>query len=322
MRGWRRMGLALGLMAVSACAGLVTSRPDPVSVVETGTRIVALRTPLGPVGATLAPGVTHAGGLVLRGPAMHGLSDLKVIGDQAWAVSDFGTLVRFRLRLDGDGRLNAVDRGGVRALAGLDGAVLSPKERADAESLVIRSDGTMLMSFERDHRIWAYGAGAVPVPVPHPEAPFGDNEGMEGLALAGDDGWLVLGEAGGAWTCLSRGCDALADYPVIGTDGYRVTGADRDPSGEGWFIVERFFEPPLDMRARVRWMDPLGRLGPPLIELRPPASVDNMEGITAVATPTGTRLYLLSDDNANPLQRTLLLAFDVRVGSAEDVGGS
>lgn len=322
MRGWRRLGLALGLMAVSACAGLVTSRPDPVSVVETGTRIEALRTPLGPVGATLAPGVSQAGGLVLRGPAMRGLSDLKVIGDQAWAVSDFGTLVRFRLGLDGDGRLSSVDWGGVRALVGPDGAILSPKERADAEGLAIRPDGTMLVSFERDHRIRAYGPDAAPVPVPHPDSPFGDNEGMEGLAPAGDDGWLVLGEAGGAWTCRNQGCDALADYPVIGTDGYGVTGADRDPSGEGWFIVERFFEPPLDMRARVRRMDARGRLGPPLIELRPPASVDNMEGIAAVATSTGTRLYLLSDDNANPLQRTLLLAFDVRVGSAEDVGGS
>ena len=65
------------------------------------------------------------------------------------------------------------------------------------------------------------------------------------------------------------------------------------------------------MRARVRRLSPDGTLGPVLIALRPPASVDNMEGIAAVRTATGTRLYLLSDDNDNPLQRTLLLAFDV-----------
>jgi hypothetical protein len=311
MRGWRRLGLALGLMAVSACAGLATSRPEAMSVVETGTRIEALRTPLGPIGATLAPGVAHAGGLVLRGPAMHGLSDLKVAGDRAWAVSDLGALVRFRLRLDDEGRLVSIDQGGVRALAGLDGAVLSPKERADAEGLVLRPDGSILVSFERDHRIWAYGRDGRPAPVPHPDADFPDNAGMEGLAPAGDDAWLVLGEAGGGWICRRTGCTALALDPAIGSDGFRVTGADRDPAGDSWFIVERYFSPPVDMRARVRRLARDGRAGPILIELRPPASVDNMEGIAAVATSAGTRLYLLSDDNANPLQRTLLLAFDV-----------
>ena len=56
-----------------------------------------------------------------------------------------------------------------------------------------------------------------------------------------------------------------------------------------------------------------GSLGPVLIELKHPGTVDNFEGIAAVATPTGTRLYLLSDDNFSETQRTLLLAFDVVV---------
>ena len=38
----------------------------------------------------------------------------------------------------------------------------------------------------------------------------------------------------------------------------------------------------------------------------------NAEGIAAVRRPDGgVRLYILSDDNFNPGQRTLLLAFDV-----------
>ena len=44
-----------------------------------------------------------------------------------------------------------------------------------------------------------------------------------------------------------------------------------------------------------------------------PATVDNFEGIAAVRRPDGgVRLYILSDDNFNPDQRMLLLAFDVR----------
>ena len=39
---------------------------------------------------------------------------------------------------------------------------------------------------------------------------------------------------------------------------------------------------------------------------------DNFEGIAAEARGEATRLYILSDDNFNPVQRTLLLAFDVR----------
>jgi len=309
--GLRRAGLILAVLAVSACAGVVTGRNPDLSVAETGIRIEARRTPLGPVGAYLAPGVSHAGGLVLRGPQMRGLSDLKIVGDEAWSVSDFGALVQFRLHLDAEGRLVGVERGAIRALADLDGSPLSPKERADAEGLAVLADGTILISFEQDHRIWAYGPDGLPRPRPRPQVDFAPNGGMEGLAADGD-GWLVLGEEGGGWTCDEGGCQALPDYPEVGADGFRVTGADRDPAGDGWYVVERYFSPPLDVRARVRRMDARGRWSPPLIELRPPASVDNIEGIAAVATARGTRLYLLSDDNANPLQRTLLLAFDVK----------
>jgi hypothetical protein len=44
-----------------------------------------------------------------------------------------------------------------------------------------------------------------------------------------------------------------------------------------------------------------------------PMTVDNFEGLAAVPRPDGgVRFYLISDDNALPVQRTLLLAFDWR----------
>ncbi len=313
MRAMVRSGLVVALLLGAACAGIGTSRPMISASGEHPVRIEANATPLGPVGAMLADGVTYAGGLTLRGADLHGLSDLKIVGDTAWTVSDFGTLIRFRLAKDGEGRLTGAEAATSRPLVGPDGDPLMPKERADAEGLAILDDGTVLVSFERDHRIWSYGRDgtARPTPVPHPDAVFPDNGGMEGLAASGADGWVVLGEEDGGWTCRASGCAALAAYPTIGADGFRITGADRDPAG-GWFIVERYFSAPLDMRARVRRLTPDGTMGPTLIELRPPASVDNMEGIAAVATPSGIRLYLLSDDNHTPLQRTLLRAFDVR----------
>ena len=56
----------------------------------------------------------------------------------------------------------------------------------------------------------------------------------------------------------------------------------------------------------------LGALGPVLVELKLPGLTDNFEGIAAERRADGTRLYILSDDNANPAQKTLMLAFDVR----------
>ncbi len=323
MRAAVRLLGALTLMGAAACAAVVTSAPQPVAGPDRAIRIEARAVPLGIGGADLAPGVRYAGGLVLRGPALHGLSDLKIAPDaagdlRAWVVSDFGTLIRFTLRLDRTGRLVSADSGISRALTGPDGAILTPKENADAEGLALLPDGRVLVAFEHDHRIWSYGVegGSRPVAVATPRVALPENEGLEGLAPAGDGGWLTLAEGGGAWLCAAD-CAPLGPSPLIPADGYRFTGADRDPTGDGWFVVERFYRPPLDMRVRVRRLSPEGVLSAPLIQLRPPASVDNFEGIAAVATPTGTRLYLLSDDNANPLQKTLLLAFDIPPPSGE-----
>ncbi|MDP3406006.1 MAG: esterase-like activity of phytase family protein [Brevundimonas sp.] len=307
---------ALTLMGAAACAAVATSTPGPLPGLDRAIRMEARHVPLGLGGATLAPGVRYAGGLILRGPGLHGLSDLKIESStaddaNAWVVSDFGDLIRFTLRLDRNGRLTSADTAISRPLTGPDGTILTPKPNADAEGLAILPNGEVLVSFERDHRIWSYGVGAGerPVAVAAPAVALPDNEGLEALAAAGPTGWLALAEGGGAWLCAID-CVPMGRSPLIPADDYRFTGADRDPAGDGWFVVERFYRPPLDMRVRVRRLSAEGVLSAPLIQLRPPASVDNFEGIAAVATPTGTRLYLLSDDNANPLQKTLLLAFD------------
>lgn len=322
MRAALRILGALTLMGAAACAAVATSTPDLVPAPDRAIRMEARHVPLGLGGATLATGVRYAGGLILRGPGLHGLSDLKITDTRpdearAWVVSDFGDLIRFTLRLDSTGRLVGADTAVSRPLTDPDGAVLSPKPNADAEALVLLADGRVLVAFERDHRIWSYGAGAGerPLAVAAPTVALPENEGLEGLAPAGPTGWLTLAEGGGAWLC-SVDCIPFGSQALNPADGYRFTGADRDPAGDGWFVVERFYRPPLDMRVRVRRLSAAGVLSAPLIQLRPPASVDNFEGVAAATGPGGTRLYLLSDDNANPLQKTLLLAFDVPSGDA------
>jgi hypothetical protein len=48
-----------------------------------------------------------------------------------------------------------------------------------------------------------------------------------------------------------------------------------------------------------------------LARLAPPLTVDNMEGIAIRRDGDRTFVYLLSDDNLNPLQRTILMKFEL-----------
>jgi hypothetical protein len=274
-----------------------------------------------PGGAALAPNVRFAGGIEIVADAaspLHSLSDLKLTGDGGFVtVSDGGDLVRGRLRLDETGRLVGVDGLAFRRLTLTDGSPIADKADGDAEGLALTPSGDVLVSFERRHRIWNYGSLAAlrdrPALVLSPDHPFTENDGMEGLSAA-PDGWRAAGEDGGVWDCTPRACDVVAAPPSTPvTDGdFRTTGLDRDPSGDGWFAVQRRFRPPLDVRAQVRGMGRDGALGPVLVELKLPGTTDNFEGVAAEARNGATRLYILSDDNLNPMQRTLLLAFDIR----------
>lgn len=318
-RAWAAVAAALWL---SACA---TAVPAPVwtgagagwTAAEAAVRPVGLGVP---GGARLAAGVRFAGGvqLVLEDDSpLHGLSDLKLLDEADFvSVSDSGDLVRGRLRLDRSGRLAGLDGLRRRRLTRPDGSPITDKADGDAEGLFLEADGGLAVSFERRHRLWAYGPPerpARPTPLASPEADFPLNAGMEAVAAA-PGGWRVAGESGGIWDCAPTGCRAVREPPAepVPDSDYRITGMDRDPRGDGFWVVERRFRPPVDVRARVRRMAADGTPGPVLIELSLPSTVDNFEGVAALARADGVRLYILSDDNGSPRQRTLLLAFDVR----------
>lgn len=316
---------AFASLMLAACAGAaITSGPWDGAVDQPRwTAQVADTRPVGlglPGGAMLAPDVTFAGGVQLIVPAtspLRSLSDLKLIGDTGFvSVSDKGDLVRGDLVLDDDGRLVALNQLRSRRLTLQDGQPISRKSDGDAEGLALLPDGDLLVSFEISHRIWNYGPLdhiRVPTPLPRPVWAFRDNGGMEALATRDGITWRVAGEDGGVWDCTTITCSAvrLPASPHTPDSRFRITGMDADPAGDGYFIVQRSFTPPMDARARVRRMDSRGHEGPVLVELKLPGTTDNFEGIAATRKEGATRLYILSDDNENPLQRTLMLAFDV-----------
>lgn len=319
----KRIAAVSGLLILSACAGMGGGPIPYVPAVEgwiasaATTRAVGLGLP----GAELAEGVRFAGGVELladAGSPLHSLSDLKLTDRDGGFVSvtDVGDLVRGRIRLDERGHLAGIDHLSTRHLSLADGQPIQDKADGDAEGLVLLPNGHLLVSFERNHRIQDYGRlpglNARPVAVRQPDFAFAENDGMEGIA-ASSAGWIVTGESGGAWDCAPVACRLITPPPTtpLPDADFRITGMDRDPSGPGWFVVQRAFSLPAGPRAHIRRMAPNGELGPVLVSLKLPGTTDNFEGIAAETRDGRTRLYILSDDNFNPIQRTLMLAFDV-----------
>ncbi len=318
----RRSLAVLALLALSACASVSASPLSSAplagwTVAAAGVRPVGLGLPFG---ARLDRDVRFAGGVQIvldETSPLHSLSDFKLDGDGGFvSVTDAGDLARGRLVLNARGRLTGVADLQYRRLTLLSGAPIVEKRDGDAEGLALTAGGEVIVSFERDHRIWNYGPANAPRSVPtvlaRPDFHFPNNDGMEGISVA-PDGLRVAGESGGVWDCRPSACAVVvAPPPTPLTDAeFRITGMDRDPSGAGWFVLQRSFSQPADVRARIRRMAPDGTLGPVLVELKFPGTTDNFEGLAAVAQQGGTRLYILSDDNASEKQRTLLLAFDV-----------
>jgi hypothetical protein len=261
--------------------------------------------------------LTYAGGLALTSTEtsrLHGLSDFEVFADgRLIAVGDEGDLLRARIVLDAHGRLAGLADAHLSRLIGPGGRRLEAKEESDAEGLAILSNGDMLISLERQHRILRYPAdGGLPVEVPSPKAKFPDNGGMEAVTAdpaRGPGAYVVSGEdSGDTWRCsLQSACTA---GPRVRKDsGFGVVSVRTLPNKRSMWLL-RSYSVLTGNTILIRIVDEGGRTIDEQ-RLQRPMTVDNFEGIAAVPGPAGTiRFYLLSDDNFSSGQRTLLLAFD------------
>ena len=317
-----RLAAATILIALAVCGCSARAAPNrpaaPVSV-------EAITVPLNPQdpSAVRRGGFVYAGGLQLKGvdtDQFGGLSDLRVGPDGALtAVSDEGRLLRARLTFDSQGRLDGLGDARMTPLAGLDGQPVQGKTEGDSEGLALWPNGDLMVSFERDHRVWIYPAGGGPPrPAPRPDTPMPDNEGMEGLALSpshGPDAYWVGIEGGSIWLCHLQGGCARDDTQVQPPLGYRLTALSETAQGD-LVVLHQGWDPVRGSHI-ILWIT-RPRPGRPTrilakLSLAKPYTVDGFEGVDAQALPGGgLRLYLISDDNFSANQRTLLLAFDWR----------
>ncbi len=174
------------------------------------------------------------------------------------------------------------------------------------------------------------------------------NQGPEPLTVT-RDWYLFIGietKVGGESPLSARPIEARPEFGLrvggdapefVGLDVLETGGKSRDVrafslhrsfsplAGNAIAIVETYFARELDQaslpariasevdeRSRYRFKPQLARK---LAELNVLFNIDNFEGIAVKELPDGrVRLYVISDDNFSPGQRTLLFVFDVAKG--------
>jgi hypothetical protein len=262
-----------------------------------------------------------------------GLSGLEVLEDNRFiAVSDDGDWFDGRIVLDDDGALIGLADVRIASLRNEHGLLMESKQEWDAEDIAQLQDGRFALSFEQTQNIRIYDLNR--------DGPFGAarmgpallgvaglplNAGLEAMTTT-PDGALLIGAEGGdesstpLWLArldAPEPAPEIARYPL--ERGYGLTSMDRLPNGD-IVALERFYAPVVGARGRiVRFSAAELKITPDhvvetqeLALLAPPFPVDNFEAISAVRSPDGgVRLYVLTDNNFNRRQRTLLLAFDL-----------
>tara|TARA_R110002110_G_scaffold107622_11_gene269244 strand:+ start:4148 stop:5302 length:1155 start_codon:yes stop_codon:yes gene_type:complete len=279
------------------------------------------------------------GGIEITSPndKFGGWSGLAVSGDGAalLAISDKGRWLTAMLLYDERGRLSGLAEGRMAPMLGLDGKPLDGKRLGDAESLAIGSDmliGNAYVGFERAHRIWRYDLAQAGFAA-RPEQlltqrnfgrlnPNGGIESLDLLAPARPDAAPrlfaitedTLDPRGLIKGFIADGRD-ISWFALKPNGPYKPTDAALLPSGDILLLERRFsllagvgMELRLIRSGNVKAGAVLE--GEVLAEAGPHYSIDNMEGLAVRQDKNKDLLiYMISDNNFNPLQRTLLLMF-------------
>lgn len=202
----------------------------------------------------------------------------------------------------------------------LDGDIFPHKRAADSEGLSLK-DGLAFVSFEQNHRIFAYdleacGAAAHGALVARLDGVIDGqildtNRGAEALTFLGD--------------ALTYGVETrdVAGSPIgtlrqdgVATDVYRteqpllflLTGMDREEQLNATLF--RAYDPVRGARGLLKVESPAGLIAE--AQLRRPLPTDNFEGVAIGSNPSGgVRIWIVSDNNFSRDQRTLLLALDL-----------
>lgn len=341
MRAWLLLtALAIVTAASAACAQKQSAnRPAAISLSARPVALNAENPNQSDVGA-----LRYLGGLELASNAMDfgGLSGLAISRDQSQllAITDRAFWVCADIKLGAQGQLTALENAWIMPLTALSGFDFQIKKQGDTEALSIDENGqSAVIAFEGLHRLWRYDipdpadlcsvAMASPHRVPAPaglkDLPV--NGGIESLESLPDGHLLMIAEEPLRTSKVQPGWilapHSAASTPLTYQSPKPFKPTDIAATRDGVFILQRHYSVLSGVSGALSWIDTAqieaARTTPGtqlsstvLAQFAPPVSVDNFEGVAALPDGKGGYiLYIVSDDNFSPFQRTLLLKFSV-----------
>lgn len=319
----RRSRAALAALAAFLLATPAPAPPPPGRGVAQTVRLTAEPVPLNPdlpEQRQLGP-LLYLGGWSLSSDDRRfgAISALAAYPDGTLlALSDHANLFRFAPPSGGGGTA------AIHLLSEGPGG-LSGKEQRDSESLALAGD-RLWVGFENSNQIWRYSArnfSARAKAAPAAMKDWAANRGAEAMLRFPDGRFLVISEdeddAGISQAILFLGDPAepgtrAVPLSIDPAPGQRVTDAALLPDGR-LLLLTRGLSIGSVWTARLLVGHLPDRAGA-LIETQevaafePPLTRDNMEGLAVTQEAGRTIVWIASDDNLIPLQRTLLLKFE------------
>ncbi|MGQ0588131.1 MAG: esterase-like activity of phytase family protein [Sphingosinicella sp.] len=253
-------------------------------------------------------------------PRFGGISAMHIGGGIVTAVSDAGTVLRFPLPAGaGESRVD---------IAPVPRGPGSGRRKSDRDVEAMFIDGNRVwLAFESRNQVWRYalpGWRAEAAAAPRAMRRWRRMLGAEAMTRLSDGRFLLISEASGrvageSDALLFAGDPAVAATPSVALRyrppaGYRATDAARLPDGR-LLVLNRRFDWLEGVSTALVLVEPdairpgatfEGRL---IARLGWPLAGDNMEALSVTSEGGRTILWLASDDNFSPLQRTLLLKF-------------
>ena len=258
------------------------------------------------------------------------------------AASDTGVWVILEPN-ETDGRLVGVRDAWIAPILGLDGRPPGSKSEADAESLSRAANGDIWVFYEQRHRGMRFEGIDACRPETLATAPvaewvLGDtgtwpgNGGIESSAMQGETLLMITEDVPGSKTGrlgLAGGPSGVQRFSYANPEGHQPTAMDPlDPGHDNgrMLLLHRSWSPlrgasAIFAEAQID-ADPAELVEPKVIaRFRPPVLVDNMEALAVRAEGERRFVYLMSDDNFNPLQRTVLMKFELLPEEKQPEGG-
>jgi hypothetical protein len=299
----------------------ITLRPLPLDSSNPERRTVGALTFLG--AWELSSNNEYFGGI----SALVALNDGRFIG-----ISDAGAMIGFSLKNDHD-----ADRPFIAALPGTSGKGITFRDR-DSEGLAYDpGSGRFWVSYEAHHAIRRFPPYLDRVEgllrLPDTENWY-RNRGIEAMARLPDGRFVLLAEDSrdGAYPAYLYSGDPVAkettriEFRYRPPLGFKATDATPLPDGR-LLVLNRRISFPNGFAAKLGILDPAsiarGKIvsGKTIATLASPLLVDNMEGATTTQEKGQTIVWIISDNNFNIFQRTLLMKFALNLSPHKKTGG-